>query len=176
MTLHTFTPAAPARWADLDTEGRAAAIIALHGQTSDEIAAHLGTTRNAVLGLAHRRDILLDSGRVYARNRFKPHPLPADETWAPLRPSTPSPTRKQCCWPVGEATGSNQQYCGGPRARGSYCTHHAAMAFRPTHPADTKYTDMLKGGKVLSGVEPGITAAEALAVVLPKGKMEVSDE
>lgn len=174
MIPHTFTPAAPARWADLDTEGRAAAIIALHGQTSDEIAVQLGTTRNAVLGLAHRRDIVLDSGRVYARSRFKPHPLPHASTWTPLHPSTPSPTRHQCLWPVGEATGSNQQFCGGVRHNGSYCETHAAMAFRP---GNTEYAHMLRSERILAtaGVEPGITAAEALAVVLPKGKKETEE-
>lgn len=186
MTAHTFTPAEPARWQDLDADGKEVAVRALataDGLSASAIAEILDTTRSAVLGLAHRRSIQMGadipvtsfSARV-ARPVFALGRAVDDSVWEPIRPPTPSPTRKQCCWPVGSATGSQQQYCGAPRTRQSYCAHHAAIAFRPAHAADTKYTDMLKGGKVLCGVEPGITAEEALAVVRGKVKAEAAEE
>lgn len=183
MIPHTFTPAAPARWAELTADAKEAAVRALAGTglTSSAMAEVLATTKNAVLGLANRRGIQIGADvpvTAYSARVARPafalgREVPAS-TWTPLHPSTPSPTRKECCWPVGEATGSNQQYCGGPRARGSYCSRHAAMAFRP---GNTEYAHMLRSERILAtaGVEPGITAAEALAVVLPKGKKETEE-
>jgi hypothetical protein len=170
-----FTDPKPATWADLDIEARAAAIQALHGLSPAAMAELLHTTRAAILGLAWRRRIPIGDHLPTRSSAFQVgNEVPA-EVWAPIGKPTASPTRRQCCWPVGEATGSQQMFCGGPRARGSYCETHAAMAFR-TSAGDLKYTDMLKGGKVLSGVEPGITAEEAVSIVVGRVKVEASDE
>lgn len=41
-------------------------------------------------------------------------------------------TAKTCRWPVGEATGLEQRFCGHlPEASGVYCPHHAGIATRP---------------------------------------------
>lgn len=179
MTALGFTDPKTATWADMDVPAREAAVRALAalGVTSSVMALELQTTKSAVVGLAFRKRIPLPqqaNQMPFVRSAtFKAHPLPAPEVWAPIGPPTASPTRRQCCWPVGEATGAQQMFCGGKRSRGSYCETHAAMAFAPRR-GDPAYSARLMGpGRA---VEPGITAEEAVSIVVGRVKVEASDE
>lgn len=138
--------ATPAMWTDLDMAGKIAAIraLALEGLTTTAMAARLGTTKNAVGGLAFRKRIALPQQAnhmpfVPQRPAFPVHPPVPENTWEPLGPPVAAPNRKECCWPVGHDGGSAQMFCGLPRHRGSYCAEHADMAYRPAaavNPAD----------------------------------------
>jgi hypothetical protein len=169
MTHHPeVATATPFQWADATHEARTAAIVALSGMTADAMAPILGTTRSAILGHAWRHGVKVRGGRAAVRSSaFQPGRLVAPETWKPLGPPVAEPTRKQCCWPVGEAGGSAQMFCGLPRTRNSYCTTHTAMA-SGRRPADHPYVDMLRAAPA------EVTIEEAVALVLParKEKME----
>ncbi|UXN70924.1 GcrA family cell cycle regulator [Devosia neptuniae] len=162
---HNFPSPRRAIWADLDTHGRAAAIKALYGLTAEAIATKLGTTRNAVLGVAHRHRMSIGGYSPPRNTAFQTGRVVAPETWAPLGPPVASPTRKQCCWPVGEASGSAQMFCGLPRTKGSYCPTHGKMAYA-RRPGDHPYVDMLRD----KSVQPEVTIEEAVALVLPARK------
>lgn len=64
---------------------------------------------------------------------MNPLPLPKAATWAPLPDTTPIPladlTQKTCAWPVGEAGGAAQMFCGCTVKTKGFCAHHAARAF-----------------------------------------------
>jgi hypothetical protein len=53
-----------------------------------------------------------------------PQPMPAD-VWAPIGPTVGLMElhSHSCRWPIGEG------YCGAEKSRGSYCGHHAAIAY-----------------------------------------------
>lgn len=161
-----------ALWADLSPTERDAAIRGLHGMSASAMAEHLGTTKGAVAGHAWRRKVPVVEAarsRIYvpapANDNLPPVP---SETWAPLGVPVSDPTRRQCCWPVGEASGSAQMFCGLPRHKGSYCTTHAAMA-SGRRPTDLPYVDMLRAAPVPAEV----TIEEAVALVLPARKVKL---
>lgn len=163
MTAH-FTPT----WSTLDTAGRLAAITSLiaDGKTDLEMAAALDTTKGAIIGLRSRQNID-PAGHRRARPRFPVLSAPPAETWVPLGPPTSSPSRKECCWPVGDESGARQMFCGLPKARGSYCTDHAAMAYAPRR-EDVAYSEMLMGpGRPVAA---GLSADEAIELVAPAAK------
>lgn len=60
-------------------------------------------------------------------------PLPKPATWRPLPDSTPIPLLKNtaltCAWPVGDAAGAAQMFCGCAVVRGGFCAAHADLAF-----------------------------------------------
>jgi hypothetical protein len=173
MTALGFADPKPATWADLDTDQRAAAIRALHGMSPAAMAELLQTTRSAILGLAWRQRISIGDHIPSRSSAFQVGREVPAEVWEPLGPPVAEPTRKQCCWPVGEATGAQQHYCGLPKSRGSYCETHAAMAFAPRR-GDVAYSAKLMGpGRA---VEPGITAEEAVSIVVGRVKVEAGDE
>lgn len=185
---HTQHPTA-ARWSDMDTDGRANAIRALHGLSPAQMAETLGTSRNAVLGLAHRRKIAITRHVPQRSSAFQVGREVPAEVWAPLGvekvdPSarasfapdwtllaTAAPTRKECCWPVGDGEGSSQMFCGGKRSRGSYCATHAKVAYAPRR-GDHPYVDMLRD----KSVPPEVTIEEAVALVRPVMKRKVGAE
>ena len=167
----------PARWDDLDTDQRTAAIIALYGLTAEAMAPILATTRSAILGHAWRHRVKVNGGRAAVRSSaFEPGRSLPDSTWSPLGPPVADPTRKQCCWPVGSEAGARQMFCGLPRAggpkRGSYCTTHAAMA-SGRRATDHPYVDMLRSAAwTETTVETETTIDDALAAIRP-AKREV---
>lgn len=178
MNHHHFPAPAPARWQDLTPDGKDAAVRALAatGLTAAAMAAILGTTKNAVLSVANRRKIAVGadipvttySSRLAAR-AFQPGREVAPETWAPLAEPVAEPTRRQCCWPVGDAAGSAQMFCGLPKAGRSYCTTHTAMASgRRAH--DHPYVDMLRAAPA------EVTIEEAVALVRPVMKRKQGAE
>lgn len=170
-----------AHWVDLDPDTKETVVryYASQGLTAAAIATEMDTTKNAVLGLCHRRKIAIGadvpvtafSARV-ARPVFARGKEVDNSTWEPLGPTTSSPTRHQCRWPVGEATGSAQMFCGMPRARQSYCADHAKMAYAPRR-GDVAYSEKLMGpGR---SVPPEVSIEEAVALVLGKVKAEVEE-
>ena len=38
---------------------------------------------------------------------------------------------RHCRWPHGDPEGADFRFCGRPRAKGAYCTTHAARAYAP---------------------------------------------
>ena len=67
---------------------------------------------------------------------MSPLPLPKPAAWAPLPDSTPIPlsdlTARTCNWPVGDAGGAQQMFCGLQVARNRFCSDHAARAYVKT--------------------------------------------
>lgn len=125
-----------ATWSELDTESRTEAvrILASLGKTSPEMADALSTTRNAVLGVARRGNISIGGGssrRVRALPPLPVEPPVAPDTWVPLHAPVGflDLADDQCRWPVGEAGGSAQMFCGGQVHRKGYCQAHHGKAF-----------------------------------------------
>lgn len=64
-------------------------------------------------------------------------PLPKPAAWQPL-PNSSAPialvdiTSRTCAWPVGEASGAAQLFCGCVVTRRGFCVDHAARAFVKT--------------------------------------------
>lgn len=60
-------------------------------------------------------------------------PFPKPAAWLPLPGSTPigllDLTAHLCAWPVGDATGAQQMFCGLATTRKHFCAEHAARAF-----------------------------------------------
>ena len=173
-----FPSPTPATWDALDTPARVAAVrahIAL-GHPAAVIASRLSTTRHAITGFCRRNGVTLPAWQ-FRRSRATSlpvlPPLPA-EVWA-LAPShvTGPPVAfldledHHCRWPVG--ADEDRTFCGSPRKRGSYCAHHAGMAFTPPR-APLGYDQKRMG--VSGPVEPGITAADAASLVVGRRKME----
>ena len=133
MTPHTFPSPTPITWATLTREQRIAACttLAAMGRTSTEMADELNATRNQVISCCARNNITLQGGRTYAA---KPVDIGPDGGTDPALwqgEGVPWPaTRKQCRWPLGELA---DRCCGAPRVRGSYCEHHAAIAYLPAN-------------------------------------------
>jgi len=101
------------------------------GLTTILIGARLGITRQAVASKLTRLGVRLE--RI---NRPKIKPLREPVTtprprlivadpWAPIGPTVDLMDlhSHSCRWPIGEG------YCGAEKSRGSYCGHHAAIAY-----------------------------------------------
>lgn len=109
--------------------------------TSSQIANEFGTTRNAIIGLAHRMGLSKLSPR---KVRLQP-PTPQVRSMAqPPKPPQPKPAPKPpepqpepvvpaatgwCSYPIGDDPFADDYFCGKPRARGSYCKEHAALCY-----------------------------------------------
>jgi len=68
---------------------------------------------------------------------MNPLPLPKPAAWAPLPGSEPIAlvdlTSHTCNWPVGDAGGAQQMFCGLPVSRNRFCVGHAARAYVKTN-------------------------------------------
>ena len=120
----------------------------LEGRTADVIAQDLGCgiSRNAVLGKVYRMGL---SAERVPRTRKVPAPKVViarltgtrvpDHTRSSLQAPDPecgtrtvlSVGSSDCRWPLGDPALPGFSLCGGPVARGSFCTRHAEMAYRP---------------------------------------------
>jgi hypothetical protein len=112
--------------------------LAGRGLSAGEIATRLGLTRNAVIGLCHRRGIALRRGRggVPANARITVSAAGPDEAPAaapqPAAPRTaPRGGGEGCRWPLrADDEQPTHVYCGAPRDQPGrpYCAAHAARA------------------------------------------------
>lgn len=135
---------APVRWDAMTVADKTAAITALvqEGQSAGQMGKALNASRNMILSHARRYKIQLAS---YAPPISKPKPAVRDvrkpmRTYAPLPAKTWAAHREPvslleltsttCRWPVGDAEGSSQMYCGDHAGRRSYCERHAEMGNR----------------------------------------------
>jgi hypothetical protein len=125
------------RWAKMNNPDRLEALKTMHGegQTVREMAEALGSTTNAIRGLAWREGMRLGGNGM--RRVVGPPMVPAEdpdpEAWNVLPEATPVGFMENegCWWPAGDAdvTGKEQKFCGCRRAGGgSYCVTHASMA------------------------------------------------
>ena len=125
--------------------GRDSTIIHLWNKnyTGSEIAAELGITRNAVMGVVHR---FRRKGLV----GYKPETKTVNTTPRPRPKATLKPKEKplvytegkvtfaelqqsrQCHYVVNDGHASSYLFCGKPQERGSYCEHHASICYMPS--------------------------------------------
>ena len=127
------------------------------GHTASQIAELLGgTTRNAVIGKAHRLKLAgrvqskkpekekrqVDSGLskeekyISRRSRFKS--LLLDKDFEPENPKKLEElTDNNCRWPMGHPDQENFYFCGRKPIEGfSYCKLHILYAFQPKNPKE----------------------------------------
>lgn len=73
-------------------------------------------------------------------------PLPDPETVTSTSCGLLALTSETCRWPVGEATGHQQAFCGAPPLDGSpYCPGHTRMSYRPV--AALRWTEKRAGSR-----------------------------
>lgn len=107
------------------------------GLSAAQIAAELGTSRNAVLGKAHRLNLTPREPGKSVR-QFKPRVRsPAKEPEIAPEFVSLNPVRllglsdTNCHWPLSDAL--KHFFCGDPtKPRGPYCSHHLRIAHQPT--------------------------------------------
>ena len=128
------------------------------GHSTAEIGRRMGTTKNAIVGKAHRLELPWrkspiirsgpsPSGRQPRAARPSLPPLPS----APARPAPPppapppappapalpprrryGPSGQPCCWPLGEPGRPGFRFCDEGTAPGKpYCPEHAGLAYLP---------------------------------------------
>ena len=123
------------------------------GHTASQIAELLGdTTRNAVIGKAHRLNLKARAtskristnpkvkdennvdakrGKISRKSRFKS--LLLDKNFEPEKPtSLENLSEKTCKWPIGHPDEENFYFCGRtPELDFPYCKLHVLFAFQP---------------------------------------------
>jgi len=122
--------------------------------SSGQIARELGITRNSVIGKIHRLGLILagstgraaqEQGLAVARpRRARPVTVPVLRIARAVRLPPVEPAhgdaspmfldlrRTSCRWPVGDATGAAQRFCGATADDlRPYCPWHAAKAIDP---------------------------------------------
>ncbi|MBV8095316.1 MAG: GcrA cell cycle regulator [Acetobacteraceae bacterium] len=122
------------------------------GLPTAEIARRLGTSKNAVVGKAHRLQLpkrnspIRPAGSGSPRRRRRPGPVPKLDEIIPLKsvpvpatpraipPPAPRPIRTEktpCCWPVGEPGTPGFRFCEALAVSGRpYCQQHCAIAYQ----------------------------------------------
>ena len=133
------------------------------GHSTAEIGRRMNTTKNAVVGKAHRLDLpprpspILGKGtgeRPRTRVRIRPGdpslpPLrPAADSVPPLprtarpadKPAAPAAARpisqEPCCWPLGDPGTRGFRTCDAPaQPRKPYCAEHTGVAYVPVQDA-----------------------------------------
>lgn len=120
-----------------DDEKKAEVVrLDLLGMKSEEIAAHLEISKNALVGWCWRNQVTI-SDRVLPRNRvpkevFVPEIDVDPKAWSALPASSPVTLEflgeSQCHWPVGDFDGSAQLFCGCASGSRRYCTEHRKMS------------------------------------------------
>ena len=122
------------------------------GHTASQIAEILGdTTRNAVIGKAHRLNLEARAPSKYSSsnskhegkiNRKSPKPVSLkskfksimlDKNFESEKPTTlENLTEKTCRWPIGHPDEDNFYFCGRkPEGEFPYCKLHVLYAFQP---------------------------------------------
>ena len=137
--------------------------------SATDIAAQLGTVKNAVVGKAHRiglpsrvSPLPADYVRPEARRRSaiqprgvsplavipdrppvssQPAPAPAPTAPAAAQRAEPRPAGRACRWPLWGDEPPTHQYCGAPArdAACPYCREHAAQAFNSPRTRETAH-------------------------------------
>ena len=134
------------------------------GHSTAEIGRHMGISKSAVVGKAHRLGLpprpspIRGKGtgeRPRTRARIRPGdpslpPLhPVAESAPPQPPQTAPPvdkpaapdatrpiSREPCCWPIGEPGTRGFRTCDAPaQSRKPYCAEHAGVAYVPVQEA-----------------------------------------
>ena len=133
MTSHPHTHHFPNPthlvWGDMDIDAKKQAITALGTTTPAEIADILGTTRDAVQGFIFRHGLSqrpTDEPRQPLKDIGPDGGLPASTWQAPNPIPWITAPENACRWPIGDDA---KLCCGEPKAKGSYCAHHAARAY-----------------------------------------------
>jgi len=149
------------------------------GHTANQIAAMLGnTTRNAVIGKAHRLKL---AARAYSKNsqtkstkeqksqsqiprpeklsrkaRFKS--LLLDKNFEPENPKTLEELNDSTCrWPIGHPDEKDFYFCGRSSEKGfSYCKLHVLYAFQPKN---AKEEDIIDSEDIPEFIEKKIKSA-----------------
>lgn len=124
-------------------EGRTAAFISLDLGAGISRSAVLGKIyrmglsegRPAPVGLSSTTPRARRSGRpaIPAAGPSKPPPTPEAEPRRGTR-TILSIRRNDCRWPFGDPAAPGFSLCGCPATRGSFCSPHAARAYRPAPP------------------------------------------
>ena len=127
------------------------------GHTASQIAEILGdTTRNAVIGKAHRLKLaarapsnksqvqkkqvagtgIRDEKNIGRKSRFKS--LLLDKNFEPENPKTLEQLENNNCkWPIGHPDEKNFYFCGRKPIEGfAYCKLHVLYAFQPKNPKE----------------------------------------
>lgn len=132
------------KWAGMTADARTAAVRAgsAERKSARMIAFDLGTTKNAVCGVAFRNKIPL-YGDPLRQSELAPFPAElrvSADAWTPA--GTPltfgaATDADACMWPVGDLNvpAREQLFCGSARHTGRYCEHHARRS-RPKRPPD----------------------------------------
>lgn len=112
--------------------------LAAAGLTRSQIAAKVGMTRSAVIGICWRRDVAAPTKEPKPAKPRRPRTITLK-----AKPSKPLPIKSDimsnlpgvswgdlqhhhCLWPL-----DGDRWCGEAKRDGSYCTHHARLAYRP---------------------------------------------
>ena len=147
------------------------------GHTASQIAGELGdTTRNAVIGKAHRLDLAArapskGSGASVSRGNKSIRRVPAptsrkakfqsillDKNFEPENPkSLENLTDETCKWPIGHPNEEKFYFCGRkPEGEFPYCKLHVLYAFQPK---GSKEEVLEKGDEVPEFIEKKIKSA-----------------
>ena len=92
-------------------------------QIADELG---GTTRNAVIGKAHRLGLEERASPITRKGAPRPAKRPSESAGL----ARPVRTGPSCSWPIGDLKDPGFHFCGAPAALGRpYCSTHAAEAY-----------------------------------------------